>query len=249
MSPRKGRGAGDGNGTGTNGDVAEPTEDQLAALELEEEFDEELEFAAEDLEAEEHGEKRHNVFIRLYRGETSFDFIGRRRWWFLASAIVILLGVISLSTRGLNLGIDFKGGQSWLVTTNTLTVAEATSTAEAAGLTNPTVVQLTNQINHTRQIEVTADLNSLPVAQQHAIENKVINDLAAGGPYRARQRQLQRRRPDLGWAGHLQGHRGPHRLLHRRDHLHLDPVRIQDGRGRHRGRAPRHPGHGRASTR
>jgi preprotein translocase subunit SecF len=178
MSPRKGRGAGDGNGTGTNGDAAGLTEDQLAALELEEEFDEELEFAAEDLEAEEHGEKRHNVFIRLYRGETSFDFIGRRRWWFLASAIVILLGVISLSTRGLNLGIDFKGGQSWLVTTNTLTVAEATSTAEAAGLTNPTVVQLTNQINHTRQIEVTADLNSLPVAQQHAIENKVINDLA-----------------------------------------------------------------------
>ena len=55
-------------------------------------------------------------FIRLYRGETSFDFIGNRKWWFGISAIIIVLGIISLGTRGLNLGIDFKGGQSWLVT-------------------------------------------------------------------------------------------------------------------------------------
>ena len=25
-----------------------------------------------------------NALVRLYRGETSFDFVGRRRWWFLA---------------------------------------------------------------------------------------------------------------------------------------------------------------------
>ena len=75
--------------------------------------------------------------------------------------------------------IDFKGGQSWLVTTNTLTVAEATSTAEAAGVTQPTVVQLTDQITHTRQIEVTADLNSLSVNERQAIEFKVTDALAA----------------------------------------------------------------------
>ena len=46
MSPRKGRGAGtNGNGVGTNGDGTGLTDDQLASLELEEEFDEELEFA------------------------------------------------------------------------------------------------------------------------------------------------------------------------------------------------------------
>ncbi len=28
--------------------------------------------------------KRPNAFVRLYRGETSFDFIGRRRWWYAA---------------------------------------------------------------------------------------------------------------------------------------------------------------------
>jgi preprotein translocase subunit SecF len=149
-----------------------------AAVELEEAFDEELEFAAEELAAEESGEKRHNVFVRLYRGETSFDFIGNRRWWFGISALIIVLGVISLSTRGLNAGIDFKGGQSWLVSSQNLTVAQATAAAESAGVTQPTVVQLTNQLNHTKQIQVTVDLNSKPPAERSAIENKVQDALA-----------------------------------------------------------------------
>src|SRR4030095_15337379 len=38
------------------------------------------------------------------------DFIGKRNLWFGISALVIVLGVIALSVRGLNLGIDFKGG-------------------------------------------------------------------------------------------------------------------------------------------
>jgi preprotein translocase subunit SecF len=176
MSPRRGN---TGGGTKDDGvEVSEASEADEAAAELEEEFEEELEFAAEEQDPEEGGEKRHNVLIRLYRGETSFDFIGRRKWWFAASALIILLGVVSLSTRGLNLGIDFKGGQSWLVTTNSLTVGEATTAAESAGVTQPTVVQLTNQITHERQIQVTVDLNSKPVAQRTVIEDRVQDALA-----------------------------------------------------------------------
>jgi preprotein translocase subunit SecF len=169
-------------GGGGEGDAPEGTEpdgtDADAAAILEEDFEEEIELAAEDLELEEAGEKRPNVLVRLYRGETSFDFIGRRKVWFAASAVVILLGIVSLSTRGLNLGIDFKGGQSWLVTSPTLTVAQATAAAESAGVTQPTVVQLTNQINHSKQILVTVDLNSKPVAQRTTIENQVQDALA-----------------------------------------------------------------------
>ncbi len=153
-------------------------EGEEAALELDEAFDEEIEFAAEEQDREARGEKRHNVFIRLYRGETSFDFIGNRKWWFGISAFIILLGIVSLSTRGLNEGIDFKGGQSWLVSSQTLTVAQATAAAESAGVTQPTVVQLTDQLNHTRQIQVTVDLNSKSVAERTSIENNVQDALA-----------------------------------------------------------------------
>jgi SecD/SecF fusion protein len=38
------------------------------------------------------------------------DFMRRRYWWLGLSGAVILAGVISLGVRGLNLGIDFKGG-------------------------------------------------------------------------------------------------------------------------------------------
>jgi preprotein translocase subunit SecF len=153
-------------------------DEEEAAAVLEEDFEEEIELAAEEQELEAAGEKRPNVLVRLYRGETSFDFIGRRKVWFAASALVILLGVISLSTRGLNLGIDFKGGQSWLVTSPTLTVAQATTAVESAGVTDPTVVQLTNQLNHTKQIQVTVDLNSKAVGVRNAIEVKAQDALA-----------------------------------------------------------------------
>jgi len=40
-----------------------------------------------------------------------FDFVGKSRWFLLASAIIILAGVISMAIPGgLKLGIDFKGG-------------------------------------------------------------------------------------------------------------------------------------------
>ena len=38
------------------------------------------------------------------------DFMRRRYWWFALSGTVIALGALALGVRGLNLGIDFKGG-------------------------------------------------------------------------------------------------------------------------------------------
>ncbi len=38
------------------------------------------------------------------------DFMRRRYLWFALSGVVILAGIVSLGVRGLNLGIDFKGG-------------------------------------------------------------------------------------------------------------------------------------------
>jgi SecD/SecF fusion protein len=38
------------------------------------------------------------------------DFMGRRNLWFALSGVIILVGAVSLGVRGLNFGIDFKGG-------------------------------------------------------------------------------------------------------------------------------------------
>lgn len=39
-----------------------------------------------------------------------FDIVGKRYWFFLISAILIIPGVISMALQGFNLGIDFTGG-------------------------------------------------------------------------------------------------------------------------------------------
>ncbi len=41
-----------------------------------------------------------------------FDFIGKKRWFFLGSSLVILVGIISLAVFGLNVGLDFKSGRT-----------------------------------------------------------------------------------------------------------------------------------------
>jgi preprotein translocase subunit SecF len=39
------------------------------------------------------------------------DFIAKRKWYFLVSGVIILVGIISLLAAGLNLGIEFTGGE------------------------------------------------------------------------------------------------------------------------------------------
>ena len=44
---------------------------------------------------------------RLFRGETTINFYGRRNRGFIASGLLLIVTVGSLFTQGLNLGIDF----------------------------------------------------------------------------------------------------------------------------------------------
>jgi SecD/SecF fusion protein len=46
------------------------------------------------------------------------DFIGKRRLWFAISGTIIIAGLIALGARGLNLGIDFKGGSQLTFSTS-----------------------------------------------------------------------------------------------------------------------------------
>ena len=54
-----------------------------------------------------------SLWQRLNRGETTVDFVGKRRIWFRISAIAIAITLLALVVRGgLNLGIEFEGGVS-----------------------------------------------------------------------------------------------------------------------------------------
>ncbi|MBF8252091.1 MAG: preprotein translocase subunit SecF [Actinobacteria bacterium] len=78
---------------------------------------------------------------RLYRGETSVEFIGHRRRWYSISAFFILLSLAALIWQGLHLGIEFKGGSSFTVTKQSASIADARAAVDSVGISGEIIVQ------------------------------------------------------------------------------------------------------------
>ena len=70
-----------------------------------------------------------NLGGRLYRGDVSYDFVGRQKRWYILSGIVLLIATVSLMTKGLTLGIEFKGGAAFQLPKNSMSVEDARSAA------------------------------------------------------------------------------------------------------------------------
>lgn len=69
-----------------------------------------------------------------------FDFMSRKRIWFAISAIVVLVSLGSLVTRGLNLSIDFNSGSRLVVSFNRDTsVDEVRDSISSAGYSDAVV--------------------------------------------------------------------------------------------------------------
>jgi SecD/SecF fusion protein len=50
----------------------------------------------------------------LYRN-VNINFVGARKKYYMFSAIIIVLGIVGLFKNGLNYGVDFKGGRTYVV--------------------------------------------------------------------------------------------------------------------------------------
>jgi preprotein translocase subunit SecF len=114
---------------------------------------------------------------RLYRGEVSFDFVGRQKLWYSISGAILAVSVLALLIFGLNFSIDFKGGSQFQFVAPTMTGSAAATqiegqftnwgagTAVTAQEVNPIggvsfwQVQ-TEQLNTTAQNKVQSDVAS-----------------------------------------------------------------------------------------
>lgn len=69
-----------------------------------------------------------------------YDIVGKRTWWFILSALVIVPGIISMALQGFNLGIDFTGGTLMdLKFSRPVSVAEVRQALAPYGLENSTI--------------------------------------------------------------------------------------------------------------
>ncbi|GAB2769477.1 protein translocase subunit SecDF [Rhabdobacter roseus] len=92
------------------------------------------------LEAQIKRGKTYTFYTKLTKNwfkDTNFDFVTQRRKFYLVSSVIIVIGIGSFIFKGFGLGIDFKGGRSYVVrfekTVNTDEVRVAAT--EALGTT------------------------------------------------------------------------------------------------------------------
>ena len=111
-----------------------------------------------------------SLFARLYRGETTFNFIGRRWIGFGFSLFLVVVTIVSLFARGLNLGIDFKGGVAWEVPAATLTIDDVTKVLElgyASDQTYQSVISGESQLGETSTTDGTLESQGLVVLEDN----------------------------------------------------------------------------------
>jgi preprotein translocase subunit SecF len=81
---------------------------------------------------------KQSLTHRLYTGDISYDFIGHRKLWYIISGILLLISVVALLARGLDLGIEFRGGSDFQASTQvtSTTVSDYRSAVLATGVSN-----------------------------------------------------------------------------------------------------------------
>jgi preprotein translocase subunit SecF len=74
-----------------------------------------------------------NITGRLYRGEVSIDFVGRRKLWYKLSGVILVIAIAALLFRGLDYSVEFKGGSVYHFTAPHATQSQIGSTVSSAG--------------------------------------------------------------------------------------------------------------------
>lgn len=83
--------------------------------------------------------------MRIFQ-HTNIDFLGHRKKFYLVSAIIIVIGMAILFTKGLPLGIDFQGGtELQLRFQNDVNVGELRSAMDEAGFSGMEIKTLGNE--------------------------------------------------------------------------------------------------------
>jgi preprotein translocase subunit SecF len=118
--------------------------------------------------------ERESFATRLYRGATSFDIIGKRKWWYSGSAVVMLIGIVAIIVLGLNPSIDFKGGDVFQGPLNGHSLDQVVSVFRAQGVT-PELQQTTGQRQFRIETETLTQIGE--TSQVTKINNALVSQI------------------------------------------------------------------------
>jgi preprotein translocase subunit SecF len=102
---------------------------------------------------------------RLLNGQTAFDFYGRRRIGLIGGVLIVVVTVVSLFTQGLNLGLDFEGGNAWDVpASDTFGIDEAEAVLSDNGI-DTAGARIQRRSSDSADV-ITVQIEEVPVEQQ-----------------------------------------------------------------------------------
>ena len=110
---------------------------------------------------------------RLYRGEVSVNFVGRKRTWYSISGAILLISVVALLTRGLNFSVDFKGGAVFQFTAPAASQAQVTTAVTDAGVAGAIVQQLSGKLGNSWQVQT----RTLSNTETNNVQSSLISHL------------------------------------------------------------------------
>src|ERR1022692_3692142 len=114
-----------------------------------------------------------NVGGRLYRGEVSVNFVGRKRTWYSISGAILLISIVALLVGGLDFSVDFKGGALFQFSAPSASVTQVQGAVTDAGVSGAIVQELSGSLGKSWQVQ-TPTLSS---TQTNTVENSLVSHL------------------------------------------------------------------------
>ncbi len=116
----------------------------------------------------------------------NIDFIGKRKRFYVLSGLVVLLGIGSLVTKGLHLGVDFAGGRTYVVRFDETVDNEALRSALSAVFVDEDGLNYSPQVKtfgNDNQVKVTTSfmIESNEITTDEIVESKLSEGLATTG--------------------------------------------------------------------
>jgi len=112
---------------------------------------------------------------KLYRGEVSYNFVGRQRTWYTISGVILLVAIVALLVRGLDFSVDFKGGAVFQFSAPSASVTQVQDAVTHAGVSGATVQELNSRLGQSWKVQ-TKTLTSQETLQ---VENSLISQVGA----------------------------------------------------------------------
>lgn len=107
-------------------------------------------------------------FARAYHGENDFDFPRWSRRMLVVSAVLVVISVVSLFTRGLELSLEFEGGSTWTVESQDFDRADAEPVLDEFDAAAGAKFQAAETADGTRVLRITSQVDDIDTGSRVA---------------------------------------------------------------------------------